>query len=63
MKLVQNMLRPLDGARHQLRVKHHIQCINAEMFLRFLITTIYLDGIAHGLEGMERKTDRQNDLQ
>src|ERR1041384_7734008 len=33
------------------------------MALRFLVTTIHLDHVAQALEGMERKTDRQNDSQ
>ena len=61
-ELVQHILRPLYGPGHQLRVKHDVERIDAIMPLGLLVATIYFYSIAHGLECMERQSDRQYDL-
>ncbi|MNL38248.1 hypothetical protein D3C87_1604450 [compost metagenome] len=53
MELEKHVLRPLDRAGYQLRVEHHVQCVNPEMLLGRLVATVHLDGVAHGLKCME----------
>ena len=53
MKLVQNILRPLNRACHQLRIEHYIQCINTKMPFCFLIATVHFNGVTHSLESVK----------
>src|SRR5450432_139799 len=62
MKLVEHVLRSFDGTGNQLWVEHHVKGINAEMVFSLLFATVHFDGVTHGLEGMERETDRQYDI-
>jgi hypothetical protein len=63
VELVQEVLRPLDGPGHELRVEHHEQRIDPEVPLRRLLPSIDLDGVAHRLERVERQPDGQHDAQ
>lgn len=57
------MLRPLNGSGNQLREKHNIKGINTEMPLSFLPAFVDLYGIAHSLESVEGKPDREENMQ
>ena len=59
MKLVQDVLRPLDRPCHQLRIKHHVQRIDAKVPLCPLIAPVHFDGVAHGLKGVKAQPDGQ----
>ncbi len=61
-KLVQQILRALDGTRDQLRIEHHVDRENPWMLLRLLPAPIDLDDIGQALEGMEREAQRQDDV-
>ena len=63
VELVQYVLRSLYGTGDQLGVKHDIQCIGPKFPFGFLISSVYLDGIAHGLECVKAQTDRKEDGQ
>ena len=56
-KLVQQILRPFDGAGHELRKEQHVQSEDAEIALRRLVPTIHLDGVAHRLKGVKGEAD------
>ncbi len=62
-KLHEQILRPFDGASNELRKEHDVESVNAEVALRRLPTTVHLYRVAHGLEGMKRKSDRQDERQ
>src|SRR5690606_24738014 len=47
---------------YELWIKHHVQCINPEVPFWLLVTPIHFDGITHGLKGVERKSNRQQDM-
>src|ERR1044071_7886749 len=53
VELVQDILRALDGSRHELRVVHHIQCQIAKMTFGLLMTAIDLEGVAQRLKRMK----------
>src|SRR5689334_2350769 len=62
-KLVQEVLRALDGTGDELWIEHHIQSKDTEMSLGLLVTAVDFNGIAECLEGVERKANRKKDLQ
>ncbi len=62
-ELVQQVLRPFDGPCHQLGIEHDVKGIDAEMPLRLLVPPVYLDDIAEALEGVERQSDGQDQVQ
>ena len=62
VQLPQQVARPLDGTRNQLREKHDIQRVITKMPLRLLVVAIHLDDIAHALEGMERQANGQDNM-
>jgi hypothetical protein len=47
---------------NQLRIKHYVEGINSKMTLGGLMPTINFDGITHGLKGMKREADRENNI-
>src|SRR5690606_6349828 len=63
IELEKQVLRALDGARHELGVEHHVERVDAEMPFGLLDTAIHFDDIAQALKGMEGKADGQDDLQ
>ena len=62
VQLTQKASWSLNRASDQLREKHHIERVVAEVPLRLLVTTIHLYHIAHALEGVERQTDGKDDV-
>ena len=62
VQLPQKVARPLDGTRDQLREKHHIERVIAEMPLSLLVAAIHLYHIAHALKGVKRQANRQDDM-
>lgn len=61
-KLSEKILRTLDRACYQLGIEHDIERIEAKMPFGLLVAPIYFDNIAEALEGMERKTDGQDEM-
>ncbi len=59
VELEKHMLRPFNGTGNKLREKHDIKRIYAKMPFCFLVIPVYLNGIAHRLEGMKRQSDRK----
>src|SRR4051812_7581932 len=57
------MVGPLDGSRDELRKKHDIQRVDAEVGLRRLPASVHLDHVAQALEHMKRESQRQRNLQ
>src|SRR5688572_22144712 len=55
VELRQNVLGPLDGAGHQLRVKHDVEGINAQMALGGVVSPVHLNGVAQGLKRVKRQ--------
>ena len=51
-----------DGPRNELRKQGDIKQDLAEIFLRIHISPINIDHVTHGLECIERDTERQRDL-
>src|SRR5665213_2489697 len=58
-ELMNQVLRPFNRAGNQLRIKHHIERVDAKVPLGVLLAAIHLDRITHRLKRMERKSDRQ----
>ena len=62
-ELGQEIVRPLDGACHQLGKVGHEQGKGDEVPLRLHLAPIHINGVAHGLEGVKGYAHRQNDVQ
>ncbi len=63
VELSEQVLWPLDGAGHQLRVEHHVESIVAEVPFRLLVAAIDLNDVAQALERVEGEADGQGDVQ
>src|SRR6201992_1118175 len=61
MKLRQQFIGPLYGPGHHLREEGDVESVFKQIFFRRNPAPVNLDGVAHGLEGVEGKTYRQND--
>ena len=59
----QQLLRPFDRPRHQLREIGHKQRKIKKVMLRLHFPPVHIDGVAEGLERVERDAHRQNDVQ
>ena len=59
----QQLLRPFDRPRHQLREIGHKQRKIKKVMLRLHFPPVHIDGVAEGLERVERDAHRQNDIQ
>jgi hypothetical protein len=59
MEMVQEVLRPLDRPRDELRVEHHVEGVREEVSFGLLVPAVDLDRVAHGLERVERQADGQ----
>src|SRR3979411_1272723 len=57
MKLMQQVLRALDGTRDQLRVEHDVESEDPHMPLRWVVPPVDFDGVAERLKGVERESD------
>src|SRR5437660_12433954 len=62
IELVEQVLRPFDRARHELRKKHYIGGIGDDVCLGLLPASIDLDNVAQALKCVKRQTDRQDDV-
>src|SRR5438045_3988719 len=58
-KLVDHVLRALNGSGDELRIEHYVQRINTKIAFRWLVSAIHLDGVTHRLECVKGKADRQ----
>src|SRR5687768_5455616 len=56
-ELVQKVLRPLDRARDELREKHHVESVDAEVTLGSLPALVHFDRVRHRLERVKRQAD------
>ena len=57
-QLRRNILIADDRPRHQLREHGHIDTELQNIALRFGISSVYINHVRHGLEGVKRDTDR-----
>ena len=62
LQLVRYRLVADDGTRNELGEQGHIRAKIDDIFLRFRFTTIDINGIAHGLKGVEADADRQRQI-
>ena len=62
VELVEQILRSLDWSGDQLRIEHHVECVNSKMPLGTLVAAVDLDGVAHRLECVKRQADGEDDL-
>jgi hypothetical protein len=63
VKLVDQVIRPLNRTGNQLGIKHHIQSVYPYVFFGFLLLSVNLYNITQALEGMKRQSDRQYKFQ
>ena len=62
-KLGEQIARPLDRARHELGEQGDEACEPHEAPLHLEPAPVYVDGVAHGLEGVKRDPDGEERLQ
>lgn len=62
-ELAQQVARPLDRTRHQLRKERHEERKDAQVLLRLDPAVVHVDRVAHRLEGIEGDTHGQQQLE
>src|SRR5271154_2557854 len=63
MKLRQQLVRTFDRSGNHLREEGDVERVFQQALLRRHSPAVNLDGVAHGLKGVERQADRQKDRQ
>src|ERR1700761_3185149 len=63
MELGEQFVRPLNRAGHHLGKEGYVERVFQQILFRRHPSPVHLDGVTHGLEGVEGKANRQNDRQ